>query len=190
MVSSAVQIPDRLSLIAPEDLRLRRQSRAVARVDGEIRRLAAMMLELMRREQGIGLAAPQTGVLLRVIVMDVSRYQAGTWPLALVNPAITARRGGYESATEGCLSLPGIEAPVRRARQVRVTAQETDGVPVVLEATGLQARVLQHEIDHLNGLLFIDRVSRLERWRLRSALTKLSLRPVATPPVGVAPTVL
>ena len=135
-----VEIPDHVALIAPEDLRLRRRSRAVARVDGEIRRLVRMMFELMYREQGLGLAAPQTGVLLRVIVVDVSKYQTGTQPLALVNPKIVSRRGGYETSTEGCLSLPGIEAPVRRARQVRVQGLDADGVAVTVEASGLLAR--------------------------------------------------
>lgn len=170
-------IPGHLALIAPEDLRLRRQSCRVARADDDIRRLVRLLFHLMYREQGLGLAAPQAGVLLRVIVVDVSAYQAGTRPLALINPVVKSRRGGYATATEGCLSLPGLEAPVRRARQVRVEGWDEQGAPVSVEAAALLARALQHEIDHLNGILFIDRVNALGRWRLRRALSRVAPRP-------------
>ena len=167
-----VSIPERLALVSPEDARLRRMAQRVERIDARVRAFAAAMFALMRREHGVGLAAPQVGCLLRVIVVDVSKYQRGTPPLTLVNPVVVGREGS-STAVEACLSLPGIEAPVRRARQVRVSADGIDGGPVRLAAEGLLARALQHEIDHLDGILFIDRASAAQRWRLRHALKAL-----------------
>ena len=188
--TAAIQaIPDEIALVPPDDLRLRRPSVPVDRVTPDVRRLVTLLCDLMRREHGVGLAAPQAGVLLRVIVVDVSPYQPGTQPLALINPVVT-RRSGSATALEACLSLPGIEAPVRRARDVRVAAVDRHGAPVTIDATGLLARALQHEIDHLDGVLFIDRASWAHRRRLRHALTRFTAAAPAAVPAGVAATAL
>lgn len=130
---------------------LRRPSRAVPLVNAAIRRLIADMAVTMRHARGVGLAAVQIGVPLRVIVADT-----GQGLLALVNPRLR-RRSGTEVADEGCLSIPGVVAPVRRARRVAVDGTLLDGRRVGLRASGYVARILQHEIDHLNGVLILDR---------------------------------
>ncbi len=132
---------------------LRKKSKAVKRVSLEIVRLIDDMIETMQAAPGVGLAAPQVGELVRVIVADI-----GEGPIALVNPKIV-KKSGKQTFTEGCLCLPGVEAPVERASQVVVTGLARSGKGVRIEAKGLLATVLQHEIDHLDGLVFIDRVS-------------------------------
>lgn len=140
---------------------LRRQTEPVAGIDDGVRALIADMFETMYAAEGIGLAAPQVGRSERVTVVDVegARY-------ALVNPAIV-ERGGSERGEEGCLSIPEIYGDVDRASHVVVAALDENGEEVRVEATGLLARCLQHEIDHLDGKLFIDYLSYLKR---RSAL--------------------
>lgn len=138
---------------APDGGVLRMRAREVPAVDPTIRKLIADMVATMRRSRGIGLAAPQIGVPLRVIVAGPRRP-----PLALVNPRLRKRRGS-QRGPEGCLSIPGIFADVRRARHVVVGGQSAMGRPITVSASGLFSRVLQHEIDHLNGVLFIDRVA-------------------------------
>ncbi len=131
---------------------------AVPRVDDRIRDLVRDMFETMRAAKGVGLAAPQVGVSRRVIVVDVSPAVEGEAPLALVNPEIVERRGA-EPGVEGCLSVPGVEGEVVRSAFVAVRGLDERGDPVRVEATGLLARALQHEIDHLDGVLFITRLS-------------------------------
>jgi peptide deformylase len=137
----------------PDAGKLRERARDVPAVDGSIRKLIADMRATMRRNRGIGLAAPQIGVPLRVLVAGPRRPA-----LALVNPRFRERRG-RQVGPEGCLSIPGIYADVRRARHVVVDGRNAQGRRVTVRGSGLFARVLQHEIDHLNGVLFIDRVS-------------------------------
>ena len=132
---------------------LRRRARVVPAVDASTRQLIADMVVTMRGSHGVGLAAPQIGVPLRVLVAG-SRQP----PLALINPRLE-RRWGRQLGPEGCLSIPGIYADVRRAQHVVVTGQNARGRSITVRAGGLLSRVLQHEIDHLNGVLFIDRVS-------------------------------
>jgi peptide deformylase len=132
---------------------LRKKAKAVKRVTPEIVKLIDDMIEAMQAAPGVGLAAPQIGELVRVIVANV-----GEGLLALVNPKIVAK-SGKQTFTEGCLSLPGVEAPVERASQVKVKGLDRSGKSVTVEASGLLATVLQHEIDHLDGYVFIDRVS-------------------------------
>jgi peptide deformylase len=132
---------------------LRTRARAVPVVEASTRTLIADMVATMRRSHGIGLAAPQIGVPLRVLVAG-SRQP----PLALVNPRLE-KRWGKQLGPEGCLSIPGIYADVRRAQHVVVRGQNARGRSITVRASGLLSRVLQHEIDHLNGVLFIDRVS-------------------------------
>lgn len=143
-------------LTYPDPFLLKKAS-LVTRVDDKIRDLIGDMFETMYASSGVGLAAPQIGVGKRVIVVDVSPVEEGIAPLALINPGIIERKGSVEG-TEGCLSLPGIEGVVPRAEWVKVRALDTFGRPVTFETEGFLARALQHEIDHLDGILFIDRI--------------------------------
>ncbi len=134
---------------------LRRRARPVEKVTGAVRRLAEDLLATMYAHDGVGLAATQVGVDLRVMVVD-----AGEGPVVLVNPEILSS-AGEEVGVEGCLSVPGLAGEVARAQEVRVRALDLQGETVWLEASGLLARVIQHEIDHLNGVLFVDRALRV-----------------------------
>ena len=146
------------------DKRLREKSKPISEVTDEIRQLAEDMLEVMYDEPGIGLAAPQVGESVRLIVVDTewTEEEAAKNPLVLVNPEITAREGTI-TWTEGCLSVPDFQADVERSESVTLEARDLEGEPVRIEASGLQAVCFQHEIDHLDGVLFIDRISRLKR---------------------------
>lgn len=155
---------------------LREKAAPVREIDGEVRRLVQDMFETMYAAEGVGLAAPQVGVSRRVLVVDASGPESGGEQRhALVNPEVAraSRKTGKE--VEGCLSIPGIEESVERPLSVEVSALSPDGEEVRIEAEGLLARVLQHEIDHLDGVLFIDRVSAfkrsmaLKRWRKAQA---------------------
>jgi peptide deformylase len=139
-------------------------SEPVEETDDAIRELAANMLEVMYDEPGIGLAAPQVGEAIRLIVIDTEWTGEGADrdPLVLVNPEILERSGAI-TWTEGCLSVPDFQAEVERAQKVRVRGLDLDGNEVIEEAEELRAVCLQHEIDHLDGILFIDRISRLKR---------------------------
>jgi peptide deformylase len=146
------------------DKRLRAVSQPIAEVTDEIRALANDMLEVIYDEPGIGLAAPQVGEPVRLIVVDTQWTQEGAErnPLVLVNPEIHDPEG-WIVWTEGCLSVPDFEAEVERAECVRLQARDLDGNEITIEASDLQAVCFQHEIDHLDGILFIDRISRLSR---------------------------
>ena len=148
------------------DPRLKRVSAPIERVTDEIRDLARDMLEVMYDEPGIGLAAPQLGEPVRLIVLDTlwKDEEAGgeRRPLVLVNPEIVEREGKVVW-TEGCLSVPDFTADVERSERVRVRGLDLDGREYVEEAADLRAVCFQHEIDHLDGVLFIDRISRLKR---------------------------
>ena len=146
------------------DRRLAEVSEPIEEVTDEIRVLAKDMLDVMYDEPGIGLAAPQVGETVRLIVVDTewSEEDAEKSPLVLVNPEIVEREGKL-SWTEGCLSVPDFQAEVERAEHVRLLATDLDGQELVIDAEGLQAVCFQHEVDHLDGTLFIDRISRLKR---------------------------
>ncbi len=146
------------------DKQLREISLPIAEVSDEVRTLANDMLEVMYDEPGIGLAAPQLGEPIRLIVVDTEWTQEGAerHPLVLVNPEIHDPEGTI-LWTEGCLSVPDFEAEVERAERVRLRARDLDWNEVDIEASGLQAVCFQHEVDHLDGILFIDRISRLKR---------------------------
>jgi len=131
---------------------LRRKSQEVKEINEEIRKLIDNMARLMHRNRGLGLAAPQVGILKRVIVVDV-----GEGLTSLVNPRIVWRQGRH-TLSEGCLSLPGINLEIKRSQEVIVEGLNIDGEKIQLGAVGLLARVLQHEIDHLDGILIVDRV--------------------------------
>jgi peptide deformylase len=158
-----------LEILHFPDERLRTLAVPVEQFDDELRRLLDDMFETMYAAPGIGLAATQVNVHKRAIVIDVSEDK--NRPLALVNPEIL-RREGEEEMDEGCLSVPGFFERVRRAERVRVKACDADGSPMELEADGLLAVCIQHEIDHLDGKLFVDYLSQLKRQRIRKKLEK------------------
>jgi peptide deformylase len=147
---------------------LRRRAVPVEAVTPEVRRLASDMIETMYDEVGIGLAAPQVGVSTRLLVVG---DEEGRGVQVLVNPAISAQ-GGKVTAEEGCLSLPGVFAQVTRSEWVTLEAQDLEGRPVAVTARGLRARVFQHEIDHLDGVLFIDRLEPVIRDRIKRRIKK------------------
>ena len=151
------------------DERLRTRAAPVAQVDDEIRELVADMLETMYDAPGIGLAATQIDVHLRVIVMDLSEDRSA--PLVLINPEILEKEG-VQKMDEGCLSVPGIYEPVERASHVRVRTLDLEGRERVIEADDLLAVCIQHEMDHLDGKLFVDYLSGLKRERIRKKLNK------------------
>ncbi|MBN2206667.1 MAG: peptide deformylase [Candidatus Aminicenantes bacterium] len=143
----------------------------VAVVDDGIRALAADMIDTMRSAPGIGLAAPQVDVSKRLIVIDPSAGENPDETLVLVNPEILEQEG-QESGEEGCLSVPGVFEPVSRPTRAVVSYLDLEGVPRTVEGLNLKARVLCHEIDHLNGKLFIERLSPLKRALIKKKLKK------------------
>lgn len=140
---------------------LRAPATEVGEVDAELRRLIDDMFQTMYEAEGVGLAAPQVGISRRLIVVDVR--EEGREPFALVNPRIVESSAGREKGEEGCLSIPGLVSVVERAERVVVEGLDRDGNPLRVEGAGLLGRCLQHEIDHLDGVLFIDRISPLKR---------------------------
>lgn len=146
-------------VIYPDPI-LSRKCVEVTDFSGELQQLVADMLETMYHEEGIGLAAPQVGANVRVFVSDVSRDGSG--PLCVINPVIVQREGTIQME-EGCLSIPDYRAKVTRSARVQVEGFDPTGAPLVVEAEGLQAVCMQHEIDHLEGILFIDHLSQLKR---------------------------
>jgi peptide deformylase len=152
---------------------LHRRSEPVKVFDGELRKLADEMFDTMYRAEGVGLAAPQVNVSLQLAVMAVPREKEEKLHLVIVNPRIVETRGQWEFE-EGCLSVPEIRDMVTRPEWIRVEYQDMDGKPQSLEADGLLARVIQHEIDHINGVVFVDRLTPARRVRWESALKKLA----------------
>ena len=151
------------------DPRLRRQALPVDTVDDEIRTLIDDMAETMYQAPGMGLAAPQIDVSKRILVIDIS--EARNDLRVLVNPELLTQEG-EQTMEEGCLSVPGVYEEVTRAEKVTVRALGRDGKPFELEADGLLATCVQHEIDHLNGKLFVDYLSRFKQQRVRKKLAK------------------
>jgi len=149
--------------------RLRNRAKPVAQVDDEIRSIVDDMFETMYAAPGIGLAATQVNIPKRIIVIDVSEEHDS--PVCLINPEIL-ECSGEEQMEEGCLSVPGFYEPVTRAEKIRVKALDRDGAPFELETDGLLAVCIQHEIDHLDGKLFVDYISSLKRQRIRKKLEK------------------
>ncbi len=149
-------------LTAP-DPRLKAVSEPVSRVDGDIRKLIDEMLESMYAAEGIGLAAVQVGVPRRVLVMDLAQKEGRREPRAYINPKILWASEETEIVQEGCLSVPDIWEDVERPSRIRAEFLDRDGKPQTLEADGLLATCLQHEMDHLDGILFVDHLSKLKR---------------------------
>jgi peptide deformylase len=158
-----------LDILHFPDPRLRNVAQPVEQVDDEIRRLVDDMLETMYAAPGIGLAATQVNIDKRVVVIDVSEEK--DQPLCLINPEILQLEG-IEEMEEGCLSVPGIYETVQRADKIRFRALDCDGNTFESETDGLLAVCIQHEIDHLDGKLFVDYLSQLKRTRIRKKLEK------------------
>jgi peptide deformylase len=170
-VAAAPEAPVLPILIVPHPA-LRKVARPVTDQDGEeIGRLIPLMFETMYRAPGIGLAAPQVGALLRLIVIDLQPEKVKS-PLALINPEILAASDAKATREEGCLSLPDQYADVTRPAWVKVRYQDQQGAKREIEGEGLLAACLQHEIDHLNGVLFVDYLSPLKRNILLRKLAK------------------
>ena len=145
--------------IAP-DLVLRQKSKRVRSIDGSILKLISNMLETMHSVSGVGLAAPQIGVPLRVIVIGIPEEE----DIALVNPGLV-RRKGERLINEGCLSIPGYVGQIKRAESVTVKGRDPNGKEMRIKADGLLAQALEHEIDHLNGVLYIDYLESMDKLR-------------------------
>jgi peptide deformylase len=163
-------------IITLPDERLRLVSKSVERVNEGIRALVADMFETMYAAPGVGLAAVQLGVPMRVVVIDATRGEEEKKPMALINPEIVWTSDEKTVQEEGCLSIPDYLDEVERAAKVKARFHDLEGNLVEVEADGLFARVLQHEIDHTNGVLFIDHLSRLKRDRVKRKFAKAAKR--------------
>lgn len=153
---------------APE---LQRESEPVETFDGKLRDLARDLLETMYAAPGIGLAAPQVGVNLRLLVVDISAGEEKGNQIVLVNPEILEQEG-EQKGEEGCLSIPGFTAMVERPQRIRIAGQDTRGHRVEMEAQDLLARALCHEVDHLDGVLYLDRISFFKRDLIKRKIRK------------------
>jgi peptide deformylase len=177
----------KLSIRQYGDPALRAKGKRVDRIDNRIRELAMDMIETMHAANGVGLAAPQIGEALQLTVLDISQVEdrptqmklngqdvdpKSAMPLVLVNPEVELRTE-IEMGTEGCLSFPEISGQIERAKSIVARAQNLDGDKVEIEASGFLARAMQHEVDHLNGILFIDRMSSAAKAALSSRLKRL-----------------
>lgn len=164
---------------------LRRRAEPIAAVTDEVRAVAARMIELMREEDGIGLAAPQVGLSWRLFVCEIPEDPdaglssttdpptATRGPVVYINPVLSAPAGAVEKREEGCLSLPDIRGDVLRPPTITMTAIDVEGRQFTQTATGLLARCWQHEVDHLDGVLIIDKMSQMHRLKNRSAVRRL-----------------
>jgi peptide deformylase len=164
------------------DRALRQNAKRIAKVDDEIRQLVREMLQTMYSADGIGLAAPQVAIQKQLIVVDVEPENAAKPPLILVNPTIKGLNGDLCVYQEGCLSIPGVYLDVTRPEMIEVTYKDELGRPKTLTATGLLSRCIQHEMDHLNGVLFVDRVE--NQLALTEELTKHKFSPRAVKPLA------
>ncbi len=153
---------------------LRKKAEPVASVSPETRELIAGLFDTMYRERGIGLAAPQVGISQRIFVVDVEGEGGTRAKLALVNPTL-ALSSGSVVGEEGCLSIPGVHADVKRHAEVTFEGLDESGARVTVRAEGLLARALQHELDHLDGVLFIDRLSAIRRKLLEPKLARMQI---------------
>ena len=177
----------KLSILQYGDPILRAKGRRIDKIDDRIRELAQSMIETMHAANGVGLAAQQIGKAIQLTVLDVSQVEdrptamklngrdvdpATAMPLVLLNPHIDLG-GETDIGTEGCLSFPEITGEIERAKSITVRAQNVEGEQIEIETTGFLARAIQHEVDHLNGILFIDRMSSAAKTSLSSKLKRL-----------------
>ena len=166
--------PLEFSLTLYPDPLLRQQALPVTAFDEELRAIVAAMYERMEKSKGVGLAAPQVGLKRRILVLNPTGERKDD--LALINPEIVARGGPDTLFDEGCLSFPGIYAEIRRPERCTVRAQDVEGKPIEAEYSGFQSRIIQHEYDHLEGVLLVDRMSPADKLRNRAALEELVTR--------------
>jgi len=177
-----------LSIFQYGDPILRTKGKQIEKIDNHIRDLVASMIETMHAAHGVGLAAQQVGKALQLTVLDVSEVEdrastmklngkevdpKASMPLVLINPEIEVAGGASEIGTEGCLSFPEITGEIERAKSIIVHAQTLEDDKIDIEASGLLARAIQHEVDHLNGILFIDRMNSAAKAALSSRLKRL-----------------
>ncbi|WP_417534676.1 peptide deformylase [Marinobacterium stanieri] len=160
----------KLNILEFPDPRLRTIAEPVEQVDDEIRKIVDDMFETMYDAPGIGLAATQVNVHKRIVTIDIS--EEGNEPLVMINPEFTVLQDELEEMQEGCLSVPGFYEEVKRPNRILLKALDRDGNPYELEAEGLLAVCIQHELDHLNGKLFVDYLTALKRNRIRGKLEK------------------
>ena len=177
-----------LSIFQYGDPILRTKGKQIEKIDNHIRELVASMIETMHAAHGVGLAAQQVGKALQLTVLDVSEVEdrastmklngkevdpKASMPLVLINPEIEVAGGATEIGSEGCLSFPEITGEIERAKSIIVRAQTLEDDKIDIEASGLLARAVQHEVDHLNGILFIDRMNSAAKAALSSRLKRL-----------------
>ena len=177
-----------LSIFQYGDPILRTKGKQIEKIDNHIRELVANMIETMHAAHGVGLAAQQVGKALQLTVLDVSEVEdrastmklngkevdpKASMPLVLINPEIEVAGGATEIGTEGCLSFPEITGEIERAKSIIVHAQTLEDDKIDIEASGLLGRAIQHEVDHLNGILFIDRMNSAAKAALSSRLKRL-----------------
>ena len=159
-------------IIIEPDTILRKKSEALEKVDNELKRLMDDMLETMYAAPGIGLAAVQVGVLKRLIVIDISKEKEKKNPLFLINPEIISKSKNTKVYEEGCLSLPGYFAEIERPAECQIEYIDYDGKKRDMKVNGLLSTCIQHEVDHLNGILFIDYLSKLKKDMIIKKLVK------------------
>ena len=150
---------------------LRQVARPVTVIDAKLRQLAADMIETMQDANGVGLAAPQVGQPIRMAIVDFDPENGD--PRVLINPVIVKRSGKKELGDEGCLSFPGLRSRVKRSPRVICEAQNLDGEVVEYQAEGLSARAVQHELDHLDGFLFVDKVGPSDKQSIQGELREM-----------------
>ncbi len=165
MIRSILQLPDPV---------LRKVSTPVEKIDGEIKKLIEDMFETMYDAPGVGLAAIQIGVAKRVVTIDATRGDEEKKPMVFINPEVISASEEKDSKEEGCLSIAEFYEEVERPSEVKVRYMDEKGKTHEIEADGLLGRALQHEIDHLNGVLFIDHISKLKRDRVTKKFTKVA----------------
>jgi len=160
---------------------LKTRAREIEPVTGDVRRLAQDMLETLQAENnGVGLAANQVGSTQRIFVAELPAKVGPSQRYVLINPVITSRSKEMETAEEGCLSFPGIYGPVERHLEVEIRGQDLEGKPVALKGKGFLARVFQHELDHLEGIVFIERMKLVQRLMFNRQLNELAKHTKAT----------
>ena len=172
--------PNRMEVLVYPHPVLRRGGKVVTQFDADLQKLSAQMMEAMYEEGGVGLAAPQVGIEQKLLVLNPSgdpKDRSGE--LTLLNPRIT-RKKGREYGEEGCLSFPGIQAEVERWIDITITYQDLTGAEQAMKADGWLARIIQHELDHLDGVVFVDRLTPGEKLRVKAKLLELEeqFRPV------------
>jgi peptide deformylase len=166
-------------IITLPDKRLRQVSKPVVKIDDAVKNLVADMFDTMYEAPGVGLAAIQVGVPFRIVTVDATRGEEEKKPIALINPEIVWTSAEVSVLEEGCLSIPEYLDEVERPAKVRARFLALDGKEMEVEADGLFARVLQHELDHINGVLFIDHLSKLKRDRVIKKFAKAAKREAA-----------